>query len=762
MKKHIDASKSFDDVLRDKIIGLGEYSIRKSYYPELQSRTQLLESILRTAPVGIGIVVNRIITESNEFLCSMTGYPRNEIIGLDIRMLDADDTGESRIAALLTDLAEGRPVMENIEDTEAKWVCKDGRIIDITFCVAPLDPADPVKGITFIAYDISELKEAEYILVESKEYFATVFNSINDGVLILDSASGVILDANETACRLTGYTKQDIVELPDEWLCSGMQGCSYKEIFHRMYSAKENGPQIFDWLIRKKDGSLLWVELNIIFAKFSKSERLVVTFRDITRRKASEQALYFEKERLRITLQSIGEAVIAADWNGNITLLNDAAEQLTGWTNEEAQGRYIEFVFILENEHADGQKEGPAHNMLVYGTIMKQHEEAVLLSKDGTKHEIAYMMAPIQSEEGEAQGLVLVFRDIALEKEREEEIMYLSYHDSLTGLYNRRYFEAELMRVDDGKNLPVSIIMGDVNGLKLINDVFGHMEGDLLLQSAAQAMKRSCRFEDTIARWGGDEFIILLPGTNERQAEKICKRIHDECTNFNKTVKTSISLGYATKDSDDQDMLQVLKKAEDLMYKNKLLESRSLRSAIVSSIKKTLYEKSHETEEHAERLKELCKTIGVQMGLSQNQLNELELLAVLHDIGKIAIKDSILNKPGKLTDEEWVEMKRHPEIGYRIAQASPELAHVSEYILTHHEWWDGSGYPRGLKNDSIPILSRILSVADAFDAMISDRPYRKALPKEAAIWEISRYSGTQFDPNVVEAFRISITLAETK
>ena len=188
------------------------------------------------------------------------------------------------------------------------------------------------------------------------------------------------------------------------------------------------------------------------------------------------------------------------------------------------------------------------------------------------------------------------------------------------------------------------------------------------------------------------------------------------------------------------------------MYRRKILEHRSLHSSILTSIKKTMLEKSDETEAHAERLAQLAKELGRALGLPEEDLEALQLLSALHDIGKISVDKNILSKRAPLTEADWVEIKRHPEVGFRIAQASPELIHISEYILSHHERWDGKGYPRGLAGASIPLLARVLMVVDSFDAMTQDRAYRKAMPVEVALEEIRRNAGTQFDPSVARAF----------
>jgi len=352
------------------------------------------------------------------------------------------------------------------------------------------------------------------------------------------------------------------------------------------------------------------------------------------------------------------------------------------------------------------------------------------------------------------EGLLI---DVTASKERQFQIEYLLNHDALTGVYNRLAFSEKRKEYDENNILPVSVITCDIDGLKIINDAFGMATGDVLLKETARILARHLENGDFLARLGGDDFAVLLPNKTAEQAADMIDRIQEDTNEYNQRIdgnakKIHISFGYATKELPDETIELVQKVAEENMNKQKLLEHKSLHSSIVASIKTTLLEKSQETKEHAERLAFLSRKMGEKMQLSKGDMNDLELFAVLHDIGKVGIKDKILNKPEPLTPEEWVEMRKHTEIGYRIAMSSPELIPIADYILSHHEKWDGTGYPQGLYGKEIPLAARILTVADAYDAMTQDRAYRKALSQEYALSEIEKNAGTQFDPEVVDVF----------
>lgn len=329
----------------------------------------------------------------------------------------------------------------------------------------------------------------------------------------------------------------------------------------------------------------------------------------------------------------------------------------------------------------------------------------------------------------------------------------LLYKDKLTGVYNKNFFEEELVRLDTKRQLPISIIMGDINGLKLINDAFGHNMGDRALKKAAEIMVSSFRDEDIISRVGGDEFIILLPMTLEKTALEIVDRVKMKCeSNPLEYIKINISFGVATKTSIDEDINKIYKRAEDKMYFNKLKESKEAKLSMIRFLKSRLEKITYETKSHYDRLQGLTMMMAEALDLSETEKEELRLLCEFHDIGKIGVSKNILQKEGKLNKEEWENVKRHSEIGYYIAKEIKNASSIDELILIHHERWDGKGYPGLLKNDEIPIVARIFALADAFDVMVNDRPFQTRMTKEAALIEIKEQSGRQFDPTLAEVF----------
>lgn len=329
----------------------------------------------------------------------------------------------------------------------------------------------------------------------------------------------------------------------------------------------------------------------------------------------------------------------------------------------------------------------------------------------------------------------------------------MCYRDKLTGLYNADFFNEELKRLDSHRQLPISIIMGDLNGLKLINDAFGHIMGDKALIKVSEIMKKVFRKEDIISRVGGDEFLILLPKTPKKTAHKILERIKVECKNNPLDfLQISISFGLATKEKKEESLTDAYKKAESNMYFNKLTESKEAKFEIIEFLMGKLEEVTAENKAHFERLNNLSQLMAKALALTDIEKRKLKLLCEYHDIGKIAIPTNILHKKGALDEDEWEKIRSHSEVGYHIITASRETLVIDELILMHHERWDGKGYPGLLKGSEIPVAVRIFSIADAYEAMVNDRPYRERLGSTEALKEIEAQAGTQFDPDIASLF----------
>ena len=364
---------------------------------------------------------------------------------------------------------------------------------------------------------------------------------------------------------------------------------------------------------------------------------------------------------------------------------------------------------------------------------------------------------PVMDEKGNIIYIVEQLRDITQSKQIEERLKFLSFHDQLTGLYNRTYFENELQRLNKSREHPITIISMDIDGLKIVNDTLGHKHGDDILKLSANILQDSLRESDILARTGGDEFVALLPGTDPRAGEKIVGRIRADIEKYNNRTSSNqiplgISIGLSCADDSSRDLSTVLKEADNLMYRDKLGKSVTARSRIMRSLMETLEERDLITRDHVRRLEDLCRMFGEKVGLSEKQLSDLFFLARAHDLGNVGIPDHILFKRGPLDDEEWEIMRQHPEKGYRIARANADLIEIADLILKHHERWDGRGYPLGLAGEDIPLECRILAIADAYNVMTSDRPFRKALSAADAGMELRKWAGIQFDPKLVKVF----------
>jgi diguanylate cyclase (GGDEF)-like protein len=388
--------------------------------------------------------------------------------------------------------------------------------------------------------------------------------------------------------------------------------------------------------------------------------------------------------------------------------------------------------------------------------IQKEVEQLYRIKRpDGSVRWIKDRSFPIFNGSGKAYRIVGIATDVTDQKLGEEKLRYLSLHDALTGLYNRLFFEEELRRIEKMRYQTIGIISCDVDGLKMINDTLGHEYGDTLLIGVAKVMMECFREGDIVARIGGDEFAVILPNAPKPVLESTCQRIREAMEKYNAAhpeLPLNISIGFAVKSEAPISMKDLLKDADGNMYREKLYHKQSVRRGITQNLLKTMKEKDFLVEEHAHRLENLLIGLAALAGLPESTQTDLRLLAQFHDIGNVGVSDKILLKKAPLTPEEWAERQRHSEIGFRIALSTPDLNPIADLILKHHEWWNGQGYPFGLKGEEIPIECRLLAIADAYEALTSVRPHRKGFSSEEALAELKSRSGTQFDPDLLTKF----------
>lgn len=359
---------------------------------------------------------------------------------------------------------------------------------------------------------------------------------------------------------------------------------------------------------------------------------------------------------------------------------------------------------------------------------------------------------PIYDVDGQIIGVTIFSSDVTDRITQQQKVLYDSYHDALTGFKNRRYFEEKINRYNKSANISMTIVLADINGLKVMNDAFGHEAGDELLCVVSSVFKKVILPFGEIMRIGGDEFIFILENVDLDKVRPLVEQVKKELSLYTvRNLKVSASFGVARIEN-DLSFNEVFKLAEDEMYRNKLVEFNANRGKTIISVLKTLFSKSLGEEMHARRTAILCQKMGELLNLHNDEITLLRNLANFHDIGKVSLKEEILNKVEPLSNEEWAEIKRHPEVGYHLLVASNDYTDLAQGVLHHHERYDGRGYPQGLSGKSIPLFSRIVAIAEAYDDMTSTRPYHKAMSHKEALLEIEKNMGSQFDPEIAQLF----------
>jgi diguanylate cyclase (GGDEF)-like protein/PAS domain S-box-containing protein len=682
----------------------------------------------------------------HEIICDDQGKPVN------YRFLSVNPAFEHMTGLKSEDIV-GNTVMEVLPDVEPYWIEIFGKVA-LT--------GEPVR---FENYNISSDKHFEVSAYQpSPNQFACTFSDVTKRVWaeaekgkilsrlrsLLDNSPSpiVIINENGSIVEESAVAKK-ILGLPEE-VVSGEDTPQtappviQEKVLQILSQSPGNGQFLEGIDVFEFKGNRRHFESRLFpIHNPDQNERLFGYLAiDVTDRILAEHALKESEEKYSSYIENAPYGIFVANKRGQYVEVNRFGLELTGYSEEQFKKMSISDITAEESlesamyKFEELKSSGYMRTELKYihgdGSIRWWTVDAVKLSED------RYLCFSI---------------DITEKKAQIDKIEYLSYHDPLTGLYNRRFFEEEFRRLDTERNLPLSIIMGDVNDLKLTNDVFGHTSGDELLNKAAEVLKNTCRADDIIARWGGDEFVILLPKTSVDETEKLIARIKNEFAGEQiQAIKVSMSLGCDAKQNTVDDIMHVLNRAEGKMYQSKTLEWEKVRSEAISAIITTLHRNSTREKDHSQSVSELCQELGRALDLDEVEILKLKEAGFLHDIGKVVLAPRLLNESNQLNSQEWDEMRVHPTIGYRILSTLDDTMDLAKAVLAHHEHWDGSGYPKGLKEDEIPLTARIIAVVESYDRMVNRANVERAVERREAIEELKSNAGNKYEPAVVAAF----------
>jgi len=709
----------------------------------LQEKTTKLENVLKGTNAGTWEwnVQTGETTYDDRYL-EIVGYTREELSPIGIHtwknLAHHEDLilSDQEVQKVLTGDQEYYAIECRMKHKDGRWIW----VMDRGKVTAWTEDGQPLI-MTGTHIDITESKELEISIREREESYRVLLETSFDIIYRIDLV-GKIKYVSQAWNTLLGQSVEAVLGEPFHSFLH--EGDLNRVVgFLERVRKHKGGQQISDIRLRHSDGSWRWFE--IAAAPVMDNQEQVIGYagyaRDITELKKALDSLRQQVEELNRFFSVSLDIMVISSKDGTLLKLNRAWQTTLGYELSDSVGRnIIEFIHPEDIQSSKTILEKLAEEEEVHSFINR------IRCKDGSYCSLEWKSHPYQD------VVYASARDVTDKLRLLQEAEYLSFHDYLTGLYNVRYMEDAMTRMDTRRNFPFSLVAVDVNGLKLTNDAFGHETGDRLLKKTAKILKEACRSDDIVCRIGGDEFMLLLPKTSKVQAEAVKSRILRLADNaFVDNSEVSLAMGIGTKNHPSQGMEDIRKQADSAMYKDKLITSKNMKIRVIKRILQNIEEHYGREHQHLERVARISRAIGQKMGLSAQEVTRLELAASLHDVGKIILDPAILNKPGSLNYLELEQVRRHSDVGYQILKAVDDYAPLAEIVLSHHERLDGNGYPAGLRGEEIPLLSRILAVADSYEAMTAERSYKLTRKPKEAIEELKSLVGTQYDSLVIEA-----------
>jgi diguanylate cyclase (GGDEF)-like protein/PAS domain S-box-containing protein len=704
----------------------------------------LFKKLIGASPIGFsynqmvydltGNPIDYILLEINEALCEFTGLNQSVV-------------GKRR-----------SEIVKETPESRAFWLQRYGRV-----------------ALTGVSETVEHFTEGfqrfvrVFIYSPKKDFFAMLLTDItkerkdlDEKMAMLNVLGEFVYEVDENFILSNVYTRDEhLLILPRLQIIGNPMNklvppSHYSIFLDAMKKAKKYG--IMQSITYKApfEKEIIWHKAEVYYVDINGTKKYIARFSNVTEQLNALEALKESEKKYRLLTENSSDVI----WVYNVskmkfTYCSPSSLELRGYTAEESLNLTLEESVTPESfeiinntlrENLPLFIADPTNNKSITRELTTPHKDGHLVWV-----EISTKFSFNDNHEIEVIG---ASRNIDNRKKSDLYIKFFSTHDQLTGLYDRRYFQEQKQLIEKSPELlPLAIALADIDGLKLTNDVFGHQSGDDLLVSFADSMRKVARPSDILFRTGGDEFLMLMPKTTEIQAKEIVATIKQNLSKIKmSTLTLSASFGVVVMHSIDENFTQLLQQADDLMYHQKIIESSDFKVRVIRSVTSRLHKKNYFEQIHSENVVNNCRKIGEALNLTKEEMSDLNTAAFLHDIGKISFSKELLSKKGPLTIAESNTMTRHPEIGYQILRSVDAFSNIATVVLAHHERMDGKGYPKGLKGREIPLLSRIIAVANIYDALTtSGRAFKPYSPSEV-VSIMKKEAGTRLDRNIVKVF----------